>query len=176
MWDGTIGIVVVVNHRTHYHSRGWNWKEKKRNKKKYVCYIKTKKNKAKRAKSLHVCPSVVSSFLCTRWEFFSLLVSSPFDIFMGICGKSSSCVSCVALFFRAYIECMSWSCEIINTECCFFLWLFFFLLRDRRQSSGIFSTRWSVFFGWKREVYDGILEFKFLWEIQNLNFLPIKSN
>ena len=66
---------------------------------------------------------------------------------MGICGKSSSYVSCVALFFRVYIECMSWSCEIINTECCFFFVALFFLLRDRRQSSGIFSTRWSVFLG-----------------------------
>lgn len=41
-------LLLVVNHRTHYHSRGWNWKREEK-KQKNVCYIKTKKKTTKQA-------------------------------------------------------------------------------------------------------------------------------
>lgn len=104
--------------------------------------------------------------------FFSLLIVERILQLTGFASTSSrdgsrgspssSCVWCVALLSPfTCVVCVLVACEIINTElwCCFIFCGSFCAAsqyRDRRQSSGIFSTRWMIGVGdgieecWKR--------------------------
>lgn len=166
MWDGTIGIVVVVGLLTIAHTITVAGGIEKRRKetKKNVCYIKTKK---RRSGQVSPCVPIGSFFVSLHTMrilqltgFFSVrhLHGDMWEIFFLR-------LMCRSFLFAYNIECMSWSCEIINTESCFFFVALFYFSVIGGNLLAFFSTRWSVLGGWRgweMMLWDYVVEFFFV--------------